>query len=51
MSGYLDIIFLLVLVVVIFSKLKSALGTGSRGHTAITWTNTALPSPKRTAAI
>lgn len=28
MSGYLDIIFLLVLVVVIFSKLKSVLGTG-----------------------
>ena len=30
MSGYLDIIFLLVLVVVIFSKLKSVLGTGAR---------------------
>lgn len=29
MSGYLDIIFLLVLVVIIFSKLKSVLGTGS----------------------
>ncbi len=29
MSGYLDIIFLLVLVVVIFSKLKSVLGTDS----------------------
>lgn len=29
MSGYLDIIFLLVLVVVIFSKLKSVLGTGA----------------------
>ncbi len=29
MSGYLDIIFLLVLVVVIFSKLKNALGTGA----------------------
>lgn len=28
MSGYLDIIFLLVLVVIIFSKLKSVLGTG-----------------------
>ncbi len=28
MSGYLDIIFLLVLVVVIFSKLKNVLGTG-----------------------
>ena len=29
MSGYLDIIFLLVLVVVIFSKLKSVLGSGA----------------------
>lgn len=29
MSGYLDIIFLLVLVVVIFSKLKSVLGTSA----------------------
>ncbi len=29
MSGYLDIIFLLVLVLVIFSKLKSVLGTGA----------------------
>ncbi len=29
MSGYLDIILLLVLVVVIFSKLKSVLGTGA----------------------
>ena len=29
MSGYLDIIFLLVLVVIIFSKLKSVLGTGA----------------------
>lgn len=29
MSGYLDIIFLLVLVVVIFSKLKNVLGTGA----------------------
>ena len=29
MSGYLDIIFLLVLVVVIFGKLKSVLGTGT----------------------
>ena len=29
MSGYLDIIFLLILVVVIFSKLKSVLGTGA----------------------
>jgi hypothetical protein len=29
MSGYLDIIFLLVLVVFIFSKLKSVLGTGA----------------------
>ena len=29
MSGYLDIIFLLVLVVVIFSKLKSVLGTNT----------------------
>lgn len=29
MSGYLDIIFLLVLVFVIFSKLKSVLGTGA----------------------
>lgn len=29
MSGYLDIIFLLVLVVFIFSKLKSALGSGT----------------------
>lgn len=29
MSGYLDIIFLLVLVVIIFSRLKSILGTGS----------------------
>lgn len=29
MSGYLDIIFLLVLVVVIFSKLKNVLGTGT----------------------
>ena len=29
MSGYLDIIFLLVLVIVIFSKLKSVLGTGA----------------------
>jgi len=28
MSGYLDIIFLLVLVVIIFSRLKSILGTG-----------------------
>ena len=28
MSGYLDIIFLLVLVVIVFSKLKSVLGTG-----------------------
>ena len=28
MSGYLDIIFLLVLVVIIFSRLKSVLGTG-----------------------
>lgn len=29
MSGYLDIIFLLVLVVIVFSKLKSVLGTGT----------------------
>ena len=29
MSGYLDIIFLLVLVVIIFSRLKSILGTGA----------------------
>lgn len=29
MAGYLDIIFLLVLVIVIFSKLKSVLGTGA----------------------
>lgn len=29
MSGYLDIIFLLVLVIFIFSKLKSVLGTGA----------------------
>lgn len=29
MSGYLDIIFLLILVVVIFSKLKNVLGTGA----------------------
>lgn len=29
MSGYLDIIFLLVLVIVIFSKLKNVLGTGA----------------------
>ena len=29
MSGYLDIIFLVILVVVIFSRLKNVLGTGA----------------------
>ncbi len=35
MSGYLDIIFLLVLVLVIFSKLKSVLGTGADDNKVI----------------
>ncbi len=35
MSGYLDIIFLLVLVFIIFSKLRSILGTGSENTKVI----------------